>query len=387
MSHSLIIENPESIQDAIPCLRSGSRAKVPTRSSGERRAAVLYPLRSISRIYLPAWVIPVIASIPHTLRSGSQARIPTRSSGERRAEVLYPLRASSKVITPIFSTPIELTLPSFESGSYGIRPSATGGDGLSERLDITGTLPMLTGQWSLPTHSLDITGTLPVLTGTLFGGGAITGTLSMLTGQWNLRRHISFLIGTLPMLTGAITVVQSTHMQPDQAVYQLTLTGVDDDLPAIIIPMVNFSATMRDGQSSYLAATIPNPLEWEPKIQARPSAQLLVSIMIARGGIVVESGVIADGSMHSYRYDTGNRSASGTIVAYKTESSTKSREIELQGTDYIGKQADGKKSWRGQVNSDLRPGDLAVYPSGSMQVGHINYTVSPQQATMQITEA
>lgn len=172
-------------------------------------------------------------------------------------------------------------------------------------------------------------------------------------------------------------------------IFICVLTGTEDGLDDLEIPMSSFQARLRDGTPSYVAAYIPDVETYSDDIIARPNGEILI-----RKGYLFSDGTrqletIARVDYEDLRYDIGAYSSTGVISGHRTESATSAKTVAMSGVSYECLQDDGKRRVRCDVDLFLRPGDTATWSAGEDQivVGQIAYVVNPTFAWMEITEA
>ena len=177
-----------------------------------------------------------------------------------------------------------------------------------------------------------------------------------------------------------------------QVVCRCILTGENDGLADIDLPIASFQARLRDGEPSYLSCVIPNSLAYAGEVASRPSGEI----------IVLKGLRLRDGSEHlqeivrvnyeSVQIDRGARNDSLTLTGHKTVTSSAVKEWTVAGVSFYGLQADGKRSIRADVDLFLRPGDTCIYGSGGNDyfvAGEITIWVTARPAAfyMEVTEA
>jgi hypothetical protein len=172
-----------------------------------------------------------------------------------------------------------------------------------------------------------------------------------------------------------------------QNIYLCVLTGVDDGVADLIIPISSFQSTMRDGDPSYLACVVPNSIDFVAAIAARPNGDIVIRKGYKFSDGTTQTEEICRVDYESLQISRGAHSDSAILSGHKTITSTDPKSVTLANTSFYGLQADGKKTFRADPDLFLRVGDTAVYGAESIIVEQISYMVSDRQAVMQITEA
>ena len=177
-----------------------------------------------------------------------------------------------------------------------------------------------------------------------------------------------------------------------RVIYTLTLTGAEDGTTDVELPMGSFQARMRDGDPSYLACIVPDPVSWEGCVSARLHGQMVIrkGYQWSDGSRQMEE--IARADFEHFYFDRGGRSASMTLVGHRTVTSSSPKERTVAGLSFYGLQSTGKRRLRGALDIFLRCGDTCIYGDGGTDyftVGGITYQVQakPAEAIMEVTEA
>jgi hypothetical protein len=175
-----------------------------------------------------------------------------------------------------------------------------------------------------------------------------------------------------------------------QKIYICILTGAPDSLEDVEIPMSSFQSRLRDGESSYLAAVIPNSTLYEADVTARPNGEIVIKMgyLMSDGTRALEE--IARVDYETMQLDRGARNDSMTIVGHKTVTSTAPKEREVKVNTFYGLNAAGKRRIRSLPDLFLKPGDTLIYGTGGndyLIVAQITYYVDTRQAIMEVTEA
>jgi hypothetical protein len=194
-----------------------------------------------------------------------------------------------------------------------------------------------------------------------------------------------------PRNPSAVWAFETSLMLTAKTIFRCYLTGADDGLSDLELPMASFQARMRDGEPSYLSCVIPNASAYEDDIVLRPNGDILVKkgYLLADGTEQLET--IADVNFENVQIAQGGRQGTATVVGHKTRTATSPKEREVTGVSYYGLLASGKRTIRAALDLFLRPGDTVIYGTGendSFIVGSISYFVmaSPFSMRMDVTE-
>lgn len=195
-----------------------------------------------------------------------------------------------------------------------------------------------------------------------------------------------------PLNPAGVVGLPAEALATARTVFRCILTGDENELNDLVIPIASFSATVREGDPTYLSCKIPVGSVYEDEILLRTD-----------GDIVVKSGVVlTDGTeyleeivrvnyedMHIERTD---KMDTLVITGHKTRTLGQSKDWTLSGVSYLSLDTAGKRRIRGNVDFQLRCGDICTYGDGigeSLIVGTISYAVAarPAMAFMEIEEA
>lgn len=175
-------------------------------------------------------------------------------------------------------------------------------------------------------------------------------------------------------------------------IYRCILTGVDDGLADVVLPMSSFQMRLRDGDPSYLSCVIPDSVTYEPYITARTNGDIVI-----QKGYVFSDGTeqmeeIARVNYESIQVNRGANNDSLILTGYKTVTSSAVADRTISGVSFYALQADGKRRVRGHLDLFLRCGDNCIYGTGIGEyftVGQISAWVSADPVTefMEATEA
>jgi hypothetical protein len=172
----------------------------------------------------------------------------------------------------------------------------------------------------------------------------------------------------------------------DKKIYKLKLTGYDDGLPDVYLPMKSFSGTKRDKRVGTFSAVIPNIEAYEAEILARPAG----SFWIEAGYKMLDGREPLNTIVVMYPWelqlDKGARSRSGTVYGPAVYYPHGTKAIEVDKVTYKAVDAEGKRRFRADVDLFLETGDTFIYGVDQIEVGEISYTVDVNQAFMEVKE-
>jgi hypothetical protein len=176
-------------------------------------------------------------------------------------------------------------------------------------------------------------------------------------------------------------------------IFRCVLTGADNGLDDLELPISSFSATVREGDPTYLSCNIPNGSAYINEIQLRTDGDILI-----RAGVALSDGYEYLEEIVRVNYETlrtelaaseGITTDYAIITGHKTRTLNQSKEWELQGVSYYAISDDGKRRLRGDLDFQLRCGDILTYGDDTLVVGAISYSVTatPALKFMEIEEA
>ncbi|MCK9362150.1 MAG: hypothetical protein M0P74_00885 [Syntrophales bacterium] len=177
-----------------------------------------------------------------------------------------------------------------------------------------------------------------------------------------------------------------------KVIYYCILTGANDGVDDVILPISSFQARARDGEPSYLSCVVPDSLSNEAAILARTNGEIIIQkgVRLHDGTEQMEELMRVD--YEDVQIHRGAYSDSAIIGGHKTVTSSAPKEWAVSGVSFYGLQSDGKRSIRANMDLFLRPGDTCIYGNGGndyFTVGMITYWVSAVPATfyMEVQEA
>lgn len=164
--------------------------------------------------------------------------------------------------------------------------------------------------------------------------------------------------------------------------YFLTITGVDDGLEDIDIPMASFQSRRRSGDPTYLNAVIPS-VAFINYLTDRPNGTMIVSQGYELDGAVLQRERVVETSIDSVNVYQGGTNNSIVLIGYTTTTYTP-KSIQLNGLTYKGT-VGGKTTYRlAEPNIFLNPGDEVTVGNDVFTAGVISYSISANSQQIEI---
>jgi hypothetical protein len=175
----------------------------------------------------------------------------------------------------------------------------------------------------------------------------------------------------------------------NQRIFRCILTGSEDALDDLDLPMASFSAQVRNGDPTYLSCDIPNGSAYEAAILARVNGDIII-----RYGVRLPDGTEQLVEIARVNYESSPSERSGSVdtislIGHKTTTFNESKYWPISGLSYFTIDSEGKRRLRADIDFFLRPGDICQFDDDEMTVGEISYSVkaNPAQAVMEVSEA
>lgn len=211
----------------------------------------------------------------------------------------------------------------------------------------------------------------------------------------------SFLTGIIiPSATATLTArvpssswtIPARYVGTAKTVYKCILTGANDGVDDIVLPISSFQARIRNGEPTYLSCVIPDSVTYTADILARTNGEIIIQkgFLFADGSEQYEE--ITRVTYESVQINRGARSDSATLTGHKTVTLSSPKEWTVSGVSFYGLQADGKRRIRCALDMFLKVGDICIYGTGGgdyFTVGQISCWVSakPVMVFMEVQEA
>ena len=171
----------------------------------------------------------------------------------------------------------------------------------------------------------------------------------------------------------------------DDFIFECTLTGIEDGLDDLIIPISSFQVRLMAEGKSFVSVVAPGDDLWDD-IADRQNGRLMVQNCRLYNGEVVQRETVGYCKLEEIRIDKGSVNVSATLSGYQAIPKS-GAEIDIEKVTYKSISS-GKISVRTPViDYYLKPGDTVTADGETFVVGSISISVSESQRQMQITEA
>jgi hypothetical protein len=189
-----------------------------------------------------------------------------------------------------------------------------------------------------------------------------------------------------PLNVGSWWTVPPTLSGQMTDIYVCILTGADDGLDDLRIPISSFTARMRSAEPSYLGVVIPAITDYEDEINLRQNGDIEIwkGFRDINGTEHLER--IISVNFDYLRLDQGAASASGTMVGYRQRTNDSPTERTVSNISYRAVSESGTLRLRGDVDLFVQPGDTCVFGTDEFVIDTITYIVTPQLAYMEVAE-
>ena len=178
------------------------------------------------------------------------------------------------------------------------------------------------------------------------------------------------------------TVVDPLSLTGSNRVYLLIITGAENDLDDVIIPMASFQSRIRDDDPTFLSVVVPG-LDFIDEISARPDGYLKVRMGYKKDGVVLVSETVASVEFEDLRYDEGPVNESMTLTGHITEEYV-AKTVTLEEISYKS-YVSGEYRVRCKPDLYLRPGDHVIADDVEFDVTLITYSVTTNSELYEIT--
>ncbi len=167
--------------------------------------------------------------------------------------------------------------------------------------------------------------------------------------------------------------------------YFLVITGSQDGLEDIELPLSSFQAVRRTGADTYLSVTVPTA-EYADEISARQNGKIVIKQGYEYEGEIVQIEAIIETDIDTIDIYEGGRNQSILLRGY-TYSSFSPKIITLSTSTYRAS-IEGKLHYRiAKPNIFLNPGDTVNIGADSFVIGTMTYIVSARNTTLELKEA
>lgn len=171
-----------------------------------------------------------------------------------------------------------------------------------------------------------------------------------------------------------------------KTIYIAKLTGEDNGLDDLWLPISSCSARRKNAKPSYLSVVCPGAIALESEINAREDGDIIIykGVQDLDGSRNLEA--IASANFDYLRIDQGGKNQSGTLVGYRQKTYGEPATVEITGVSYRSVTTEGLTRLRGEVNLFINPGDTCTYGDISFVIDSISLTITSSSATMEVAE-
>jgi len=165
--------------------------------------------------------------------------------------------------------------------------------------------------------------------------------------------------------------------------YTFVLTGFNDGITDVTIPVSSFQARLRSGDPTYLSTVIPG-MDYAGAISARPNGEMIVSMQYYSGKLLLQTEEIIRADLEDINISEGSKSKSIVLTGHKTQT-TGGKTVTLLNPTYRNLYQ-GKYAYRcATPDIFLRPGDTVVCGEDTFTADLITYVVSVAQQSMEVS--
>lgn len=192
----------------------------------------------------------------------------------------------------------------------------------------------------------------------------------------------------LPLAVRATSRWSIPEAMAYQSIYQLRVTGQADGLDDAMLPMTNFTASVRTDGRSYLQVSVPFTVELAAALTDRPAGDLVIEAGPRFADGTINLTEIARATSWTVQNDRGTRSGSISLRGWSTYVADAPAAVEILGTMSISEGA-SKRMQSPRIDFAVRPGDTVLDKTTGLSfvVGMVTYTLTPRTAQMIISEA
>lgn len=173
----------------------------------------------------------------------------------------------------------------------------------------------------------------------------------------------------------------------DRTVYLCTLTGAQDGLPDLDLPMVSFHAELvaDEGETSYLQASVAD-LSLAGDVRDRGSGELVVVQRRELADGSTQDGELFRGAFTGVQTQTSSRRSTMQVRASLDGYTNTQQRVALESTFLRGDNGDGTWNLRAAPAFEVRPGGQVEDSDGTTYtVDSVQYRAGPDTLTMQVT--
>lgn len=188
-----------------------------------------------------------------------------------------------------------------------------------------------------------------------------------------------------PTIQGGIYSPLAAQMVRGVTRYLARLTGAENGLDDVVLPISAFQVRHREATDSYYSITIPS-YAFIDALAARPLGKVV--IWSDTGGVTEE---LMRGSLGDVRSDRGASSQSITISGNASQAATTPQTYLIEKASYAYTTFAGGSRLRIEPRAGIRPGDTIGYQGAYFTAGEISWSVSVSDtglsAQMEVSEA
>ena len=167
--------------------------------------------------------------------------------------------------------------------------------------------------------------------------------------------------------------------------YSCVLTGGQDGLDDIRLPLSSWQATIQTGRAHYVQAVVPNVLPYVDEITDRPNGDIVIfgSVLMTDG--TREEVELARAPLGDPRFQIGPRRDTATLSGYRPREDNDPVDTAriMRAPRMIGFGGGGTR-FRATIDWALRPGMKAIAQGVEIDVAYINFYVTPMEEYMDV---
>ncbi len=168
-------------------------------------------------------------------------------------------------------------------------------------------------------------------------------------------------------------------------IYLCYLTGYQDGLDDLLIPISSFQCTLRADYQSYLQVVTP-AYDYADEIEARANGEIRVIMVEIGNGVQIQQEEIAKSDFSSISMHQGTTNQSITLSGYSTYSAASPKTLTIENGTYYAA-SNGSSRMRFPVpDLNIRPGDTIISNGKTITANTITMYVSERQQQMEISE-
>lgn len=172
----------------------------------------------------------------------------------------------------------------------------------------------------------------------------------------------------------------------ERTFYLCTLTGAQDGLSDLELPMVSFHAELvaAEGETSYLQASVPD-LSLAGEVRDRSNGELVVVQRRELADGSTQDGELFRGPYTGVQTQNSSNRSTMQVRASLAGYITTAQRVALESTYLRGDNGDGTWELRAAPAFEVRPGGQVEDSDGTTYtVGSVQYRAGPDTLTMQI---